>query len=108
MSNPDHISESLETIFWAKIPRFFDADPGWKKFGSGINIQDLQNRSVHYTNTVQSTVFENIHSWKNWNFGYNIRLLYNQNHGNIPILHPASSKGPGFRIRICIKEYTYF
>ncbi len=48
MNNPDHISESLETIFWVKILRFFDADlgwnkiriryPGWKKFGSGINI----------------------------------------------------------------------
>jgi hypothetical protein len=42
MNNPDHIFESLETIFWL----FFDADPGWKiflseirdgkKFGSGI------------------------------------------------------------------------
>jgi hypothetical protein len=28
MSNPDHISESLETIFWVKILKFFDADPG--------------------------------------------------------------------------------
>jgi hypothetical protein len=28
MNNPDHISESLETIFWAKILKFFDADPG--------------------------------------------------------------------------------
>jgi hypothetical protein len=40
---PDHISESLETIFWVKILQFFDADadpgagnffftldPGWK------------------------------------------------------------------------------
>jgi hypothetical protein len=27
---PDHISESLETIFWIKILKFFDtdADPG--------------------------------------------------------------------------------
>ncbi len=45
---PDHISESLETIFCVKILKFFDADPGsgtekirirypgWKKFGSGI------------------------------------------------------------------------
>jgi hypothetical protein len=39
MNNPDHISESLETIFWAKILKFFGA-PGWKKFGSGINIPD--------------------------------------------------------------------
>ncbi len=36
MNNPDHISESLETIFWVKILKFFDADPGWKKCGSGI------------------------------------------------------------------------
>jgi hypothetical protein len=26
MNNPDHISES--TIFWVKILKFFDADPG--------------------------------------------------------------------------------
>jgi hypothetical protein len=36
MNNTDHISESLETIFWVNIHEFFDADPGWKKFGSGI------------------------------------------------------------------------
>jgi hypothetical protein len=43
MNNPDHISESLETILWVKILKFFDADPGWKKFGSGmenIRIRD--------------------------------------------------------------------
>jgi hypothetical protein len=52
MNNPDHISESLETIFWVKILKFFDADPTGmekvrsrerKKFGSGINILDLQH-----------------------------------------------------------------
>jgi hypothetical protein len=48
MNNPDHIYESLETIVWIKILKFFIADPGsgmekiqirdtgWKKFGSGI------------------------------------------------------------------------
>jgi hypothetical protein len=44
MNNPDHVSASLETIFWVKILKFFDLgsgiqDPGWKKFGSGINIR---------------------------------------------------------------------
>jgi hypothetical protein len=34
MKNPDHISESFETIFWVKILKLFD--PGWEKFGSGI------------------------------------------------------------------------
>jgi hypothetical protein len=28
MNNPDHISESLETIFWVKILKFFDGEPG--------------------------------------------------------------------------------
>jgi hypothetical protein len=27
MNNRDHTSESFETIFWAKILKFFDADP---------------------------------------------------------------------------------
>ncbi len=27
MNIPDHISESLETIFWVKMLKFFDADP---------------------------------------------------------------------------------
>jgi hypothetical protein len=28
MNKPDHISESLEPIFWVKILEFFDVDPG--------------------------------------------------------------------------------
>jgi hypothetical protein len=50
MNNPDQISESLETIFWVKILKFLDADPGsglpdgknsdpgsgMEKFGSGM------------------------------------------------------------------------
>jgi hypothetical protein len=57
MNSPDHISESLETIFCVKILKFFDIDPGsgmekilirdlgWKKLGSGIpyNIPDPQH-----------------------------------------------------------------
>jgi hypothetical protein len=35
MNNQDHISEKLKIIFWVKILKFFDADPAWKKFGSG-------------------------------------------------------------------------
>ncbi len=41
MNNPDHISEGLETIFWLKIHKFFDAKPG-----SGmekIRIRDGKN-----------------------------------------------------------------
>jgi hypothetical protein len=36
MNHPDHISESVKTIFWVKIIKFFEADPEWKKFGSGM------------------------------------------------------------------------
>ncbi len=47
MKNTDHISESLETIFWVKIRKFFDADPGRKKFGFGIDIPDPQHLLRH-------------------------------------------------------------
>jgi hypothetical protein len=52
MNIPDHISESLETIFWVKLLKFFDAAPGWKNSdpelkksdpGSRINIPDSQH-----------------------------------------------------------------
>jgi hypothetical protein len=39
MNNPDHISKSLEIIFWVRIFKFTDAKsgyPGWIKLGSGI------------------------------------------------------------------------
>jgi hypothetical protein len=39
--NPDHISESLETIYLNSLMRI--RDPGWKKSGSGINIPDPQH-----------------------------------------------------------------
>ncbi len=35
MNNPDHISKSLETIFWLKI-----WDPGWKKSDPGSRIRN--------------------------------------------------------------------
>jgi hypothetical protein len=62
MNIPDHISESLETIFGVKTLKFFDADPdpgskifltmdlgSWmEKFGSGIKKKpDLQHRVGH-------------------------------------------------------------
>jgi hypothetical protein len=38
MSNPDHISESLETVFGLKYLNSLKRirDPEWKKFGCGI------------------------------------------------------------------------
>jgi hypothetical protein len=31
-----YFRELSNNFFWVKILKFFDADPGWKKFGSGI------------------------------------------------------------------------
>jgi len=36
MKNPDHISVSLKNNFFEL--KYFDVDPGWRKFGSGIPI----------------------------------------------------------------------
>ncbi len=54
MNIPDHISESLETIFLVKkilIFEFFDADPGRKNYypGSGKNFPDPQHCTVYST-----------------------------------------------------------
>ncbi len=46
MNNPDHISSYLETIFWVKMLKFYDADPGWKKFGSGIPDKHLRSATL--------------------------------------------------------------
>jgi hypothetical protein len=59
MNNPDYIYESLETILLVKIIKFFDADPGWKKVGSGIRSWHavrmcfpLLNTGVHHHHSV--------------------------------------------------------
>jgi hypothetical protein len=39
MNNPNHISETI----LGENTSILDADPGWKKFGSGINIPDPQH-----------------------------------------------------------------
>jgi hypothetical protein len=58
MNNPEHISASLETNFWVKILKSFDADPGsgiffdpgsgirdsgWKKLASGKKTSRIRN-----------------------------------------------------------------
>ncbi len=55
MNNPDYISESLETIFWVKRHKFFDADPGWKRFESGI--RDKQSRIRNTALTFSLSIF---------------------------------------------------
>jgi hypothetical protein len=47
LNNPDHISESLETIFWVKILKFFDADPEWKKSDPGSGMEKIRIQDKH-------------------------------------------------------------
>jgi hypothetical protein len=52
MNNPDHISESLETIFWVKILIFFYAYPG---FGmEKIRIRDKHPGSATLVSSEQN------------------------------------------------------
>jgi hypothetical protein len=51
--HPGSYFQEIKTFFWVKLLKFFDAvpgsgmkknsDPGWKNFGSGINIPDPQH-----------------------------------------------------------------
>jgi hypothetical protein len=50
MNNPDHISESLETIFWVKILKCFDADPGSGM--ENIRIRDKHPGSARLPNYI--------------------------------------------------------
>jgi len=45
MNNPDHISDSLETVFRLKYLNSLMRirDPGWKKFGSGRKTSQIRN-----------------------------------------------------------------
>jgi hypothetical protein len=52
MNIPDHISFSLETMFWVKILKFFDADadpvPGsGDRFDLGSGMEKIRIRDKH-------------------------------------------------------------
>ncbi len=57
MNNPDHISASLETIFWVKTLKFFDAAPGSEM--EKIWIRDGKNLDPRYTSRIRNTTFWN-------------------------------------------------
>jgi hypothetical protein len=44
MNNLNHISESLETIFFVKILKFFDANPGHGMEKIRIGMEEIQIR----------------------------------------------------------------
>ncbi len=56
MNNPDHISESLETIFWVKILKslMHIRDPGWKRFGSGMEKLGSGSATLQYSAMIKS------------------------------------------------------
>jgi hypothetical protein len=43
---PGSYFRELRNIFWVKLLKFFDADPGWKKFGSEINIPNPHSATL--------------------------------------------------------------
>jgi hypothetical protein len=72
MNNPDHISWSLETIFWVKILQFFDADLGsgmeniriWdgKKSDPGTGIEKKIPDPQHWSESKLFYLYTSIHS----------------------------------------------
>ncbi len=59
MNIPYHISESLEIIFWDKILKFFDADPGSGNFfDPGSGMEKIRIRDVYHR--LRNTVYNNV------------------------------------------------
>jgi hypothetical protein len=55
INNPNHISERLETIFWVKILKFFEADP--KSGMEKIRIWDPGSTTLFFCTTkVKNTI----------------------------------------------------
>jgi hypothetical protein len=54
---PDHIFECLEPIFWVKILKFFDADPGSIKLGSGMEKIRIRDKHPGSATQVSRLVF---------------------------------------------------
>jgi hypothetical protein len=59
MNNLDYISESLKPIFWVKILKFFDADPGsrMEKFRSGKEKIQIRDRHPGSATLISSHPF---------------------------------------------------
>jgi hypothetical protein len=52
----DHISESLETIFWVKILEFFDADPGFGNLFNPGSVMRNGKKSDPGTSRIRNNV----------------------------------------------------
>ncbi len=67
MSNPDHISGSLETIFWLKYLNSVMQirDPGWKKSGSGMEKIRIHihwpYRTCHSKHQTNVSIYSSMH-----------------------------------------------
>jgi hypothetical protein len=55
---PRSYFRELETIFWVKILKFFDADPGWKNSNLGSCMEKIRIRDKHPGSaTLQINIF---------------------------------------------------
>jgi hypothetical protein len=71
MDNPDHISECLETIFWVKILKFFDADPG-----SGMEKIRIRDKHPGSATLVTSDKFQNADSCRTKKQRFDARIRF--------------------------------
>jgi hypothetical protein len=53
--NPPKKYLKKKKYFWVKILKFFDADSGWKKFGSGILDGTVRIRDPGETSRIRNT-----------------------------------------------------
>ncbi len=60
LNNLGHITESLDTIFGLKKIKFFNKDPGWKKFGYGIRNEKIRIRDKHPGSTTMQLIEKNL------------------------------------------------
>jgi hypothetical protein len=95
MNNLDHISESLETIFWVKILKFFDVDPG-----SGmekIRIREKTSRSATLERTIVQRYTHKTSGFKTSGFktsGFKKSGLQNVRFSKCQVLKRLVSKRP--------------
>jgi hypothetical protein len=91
MNNPDHISSSLETIFWVKILKSFHEepgsamekirirDPGWKKHCPQHHLQSHKRKETATTSIFTYNICNHINTQNNIStsfYGFTYHLIH--------------------------------
>jgi hypothetical protein len=98
MNNPDHISECLEIKCWVEILKYFDVDPGWKRFG-WINIPNPQHCKIQDQNTSYMDPI-----WDYFQIGIQqLKINLDPNPVSVFILYPSKTKLGKKKVAVCNK-----